>query len=305
MLDKIKINNIKRIMLCILARQCATKAEIISDTGLSTSTVSSCVNSLMQLKLLTDEGMEESSGGRRATIYRMRSDYGCFAGLDLREDRIGLVVTDCETKVLVHKMYPLVKGNSPLNTITAILDEVIAQNKNVLGIGIGLSAKMDCQEKIVISAPDFGWEYVHLKEIIERRYMIFTYVDHRANGKAIYEGMIGHARGEDNYLYVGEASGGKAVLVLDGKLCRGADNITGSFQDGCIKDFVQPSVLNFMGVSQLLIGYRTEMFRDSLIESAKGFGGEIRSFEQDESAYSVGMAAITQRKWFESIYFML
>ena len=70
-------------MLCLMTRGRATKAELVADTGLSMSTVSSCINSLLKLTLLTTDGMEDSSGGRCSTIYSMKADYGCFIGLDV------------------------------------------------------------------------------------------------------------------------------------------------------------------------------------------------------------------------------
>ncbi len=125
MLDQIKIHNIKQIMLCLMARRCATKAEIVEDTGLSTSTVSSCVNSLLKLKLLVVNGMDDSSGGRRSTIYRVNSAYGCFIGLDLRPEGIQGVVTDCEAQILKRISFPLGGGTAPLHAIMELLPVIL------------------------------------------------------------------------------------------------------------------------------------------------------------------------------------
>lgn len=305
MLDQIKIHNIKQIMLCLMARRCATKAEIVEDTGLSTSTVSSCVNSLLKLKLLVVNGMDDSSGGRRSTIYRVNSAYGCFIGLDLRPEGIQGVVTDCEAQILKRISFQLDGGTAPLHAIMELLNAEIAHNKNVLGIGVGVAGKLDYEEQIIVSAPEFGWQFVHLKEIIERQYMVFTHLDHQINAGAIYEGMMGCARGEKHYLYISEAPGGKAALVLDGRLCRGADNATG---DLCGTQELGPAwlgLLHFLGISQLIVGYATEEFRNKVCESTKGFGGQVHYIRHSQDTYPVSMAAVTQREWFESIYFML
>lgn len=305
MLDQIKIHNIKQIMLCLMARRCATKAEIVEDTGLSTSTVSSCVNSLLKLKLLTVKGMDDSSGGRRSTIYRVNAGYGCFLGLDVRPDGIRGVVTDCEAQILKRIFVPLGGGTAPLHAITEILQQQTAQCKNVLGIGIGVAGTLDHEEQIIVSAPELGWRFVHLKEIVERQYMIFTHVEHQVNAGAIYEGMMGCAKGEKNYLYLGEAPGDKAALVLDGRLCRGADNAAGSLSGVPICQVMRPELLHFLGVSRLVVGYETEAFKDEVCRGAAGFGGQVCCIPQSEDTYPTGLAAVTQREWFESIYFML
>lgn len=305
MLDQIKIKNIKKIMLCLMARRCATKAQIVEDTELSTSTVSACINSLLKLKLLVSDGMEDSSGGRRSTIYRLNRSYGCFIGLVLSPTRIDGVVADCEAKVIKQISCPMEKGAFTINVITDILREEIEQNSNILGIGIGIAAELDYKEQIVISAPELKWQFVHLKEIIERQYMIFTYVDHYINAAAICEGMIGKARGQKNYIYVGENSGGKIGLVLDGKLCRGVNNSMGEISEKQIMDLLCPDALRFLGVSQLLVGYQSQAFKRKICTCAQGFSGEIVCVEQTKDTYPLGMAAVAQRQWFESIYFML
>lgn len=305
MLDQIKINNIKQIMLCLMVRGRATKADIVTDTGLSMSTVSSCVNSLLKLTLLVSDGMENSSGGRRSTIYSMKSDYGCFIGLDLYPDKIIAVTLDCCAQLISQKVFPISTGKKPFIALSEALNVMIAENTKVLGIGIGLCGRINSQEQVVISAPELGWDFVHLREIIERQYMVFTYVDHRVNGAAVYEGMLRRLHNVKSYLYIGEDAGEKAALVLDGRLCRGVDNTAGSLSLNDIDYFMWPSMLRFLGAADLLIGYKTDLFKESLLKKTADFDGTVHCIRQTEDAYAVGMAVAAQREWFESIYFML
>lgn len=305
MLDQIKIKNIKKIMLCLMAHRCATKSQIVEDTELSTSTVSSCINSLLKLKLLVSDGMKDSSGGRRSTIYRLNHSYGCFIGLVLSPEKIDGVVVDCEVKVIKRISCPVEKDAFLINAVTEILEKEISETTNILGIGIGVSAEMDYKEQIVISAPKLKWQFVHLKEIIERQYMIFTYVDHPVNAAAVCEGMVGKARGQKNYIYIGENSGGKIALVLDGRVCRGAGNSMGEISEEQIVNLMCPGALRFFGVSHLLVSYQSQAFKDRVCTRAQGFSGEIICIEQTKDTYPIGMAAVAQRQWFESIYFML
>ena len=94
MLDQLKIKNLTNILVCLFSKQKATKAELVQWTGLSNSTVSSTVNSLLKLNLLVCAGMEGSIGGRRSTIYRLNKDYGEFIVVDIKEGELTLVVTD-------------------------------------------------------------------------------------------------------------------------------------------------------------------------------------------------------------------
>lgn len=301
MLDKIKMKNIRQIMLCLMSRRSATKAKIVEDTGLSTSTVSSCVNSLLKLDLLLADGMEDSDGGRRSRIYRFNRDYGNFIGLELRAGVIRGVVTDFEASPVKKILRPVGGEIFPVGEVIEILDRETAQKEKVLGIGICVSGRMDYKEQVIVSAPELKWQFVHLKEILERRYMIFTHLEHPANAAAIYEGAAGCARGGRDYLYIGEGAEDKAALVLDGCLCRGMENTAGNLSG--VK--VNAELLGFLGVSRLIAGYRTEDFKNRMCRAADGFGGEICCVRQSEEIYSLGAAAAAQCEWFESIYFML
>lgn len=301
MLDKIKIKNIRQIMLCLMGRSSATKACIGEDTGLSTSTVSSCVNSLLKLNLLLADGMEESYGGRRSTIYRLNKEYGSFIGLELQAGMIRGVVTDFEINTVKNILRPVEGEIFPIGEIMAVLDRETAEKGKILGIGICVSGQMSYRNQIILSAPELKWQFVHLKEILERRYMIFTHLEHPVNGAAIYEGTVGCARGGNNFLYIGEGMEGKAALVLDGSLCRGKDNMAGNLSGRQIR----AEMLAFLGLDRLIVGYRTEDFRNRTCQAAEGFGGEILCTRQPEEIYALGAAAAAQCQWFESIYFML
>ena len=130
-LDQMKRNNIKQIMLCLMTRGRATKAELVADTGLSMSTVSSCINSLLKLTLLTTDGMEDSSGGRRSTIYSMKPDYGCFIGLDVYSDKIVAIAQDCQAQLLSQTVFPITAGEKTINVLSDALRQLFAENKNV------------------------------------------------------------------------------------------------------------------------------------------------------------------------------
>ncbi|WP_286680382.1 hypothetical protein [Tepidanaerobacter sp. EBM-49] len=88
MLDQLKIKNLTNILVNLFSKQRATKTQLVELTGLSNSTVSSSVNSLLKLKLLVCNGMEDSIGGRRSAIYEINKDYGQFIGVDLFRNTI-------------------------------------------------------------------------------------------------------------------------------------------------------------------------------------------------------------------------
>lgn len=305
MLDQMKIKNLTNILVCLFSKKCATKAELVQNTGLSNSTVSSAVNSLLKLGLLICAGMQDSIGGRRSAIYRLNKDYGTFIGIDLDGESLTLAITGCENDIVDIYTKRTVSGTPLIHQLIALLEHTLLRFPNVLGIGIGLPAEIEFKEQVVIRCKKIGWEQVHLKEIIERRFMIFTYVDHRANGAALNEGLTGRAAEVSNYMSLYESSKEKATLVLNKKICRGEKNCTGIISSDTSFFAWLSSLLCFLDVSDIFIGYCTEKFQINVKKLLQNFNGRVVCFPESDYIIALGMAAAAEKEWFQSIYFRL
>lgn len=305
MLDQLKINNLTNILTCIFSRTVATKAELVQYTELSSSTVSSSVNSLLKLKLLVCDGMREPIGGRPSKIYRLNKDYGYFIGVDMSLEKLTLCVADCENGLVETRSRSLDQAQTVIENLFCLLDEVAGQRQDVLGIGIGIPGLLDHKEQIVLKSEPFGWNHVHLKEILERRYTVFSYLDHRVNGAAFRESILGAAGNEQNYLCVYESAPEKAALVIDGQICRGACNHIGELGGISLPALVEHGLLSFMNIPEVVVGYRTEEFRRRMEESVSRGAARVVCIPDADHSLALGMAAAAQQRWFKSIYFML
>jgi len=305
MLDQLKIKNLTNILLCIFSKRSATKAELVNETGLSNSTVSSSVNSLYNLNLLLHDGMEDSIGGRRSVIYKLNKDYGQFVGVDLYNDQLKIVVTDCQNAVLQVYRYPLTQDIPAINLLEFGLEEVLAKYPGILGIGIGLDGQIDSKEQIVVKSEYYNWHNVHLKEVIERQFQVFTYIDHRINGAAIREGIFGNAYGLHNYMCFYESSKEKAALILDKKICRGQNNYTGQMQNIDALPENLSSLISFFDIAAICIGYLTPEYKEKWLQVSNCCTTRVIFSPEENTFIEKGMAAVAQKEWFQSIYFML
>jgi len=305
MLDQLKIKNLTNILLCIFTKQSATKAELVHETGLSNSTVSSSVNSLYKLNLLLHDGMEDSIGGRRSVIYKLNKDYGQFIGVDLYKDQLKIAVTDCQNTVLQVYQYPLTQDVPTINLLASGLEGVLAAYPGVLGIGIGLDGQIDSKEQIVVKSEYYDWHNVHLKEVIERQFHIFTYIDHRVNGAAVREGIFGSAYGLQNYMCFYESSKEKAALILDKKICRGRYNYTGQMQNIDPSPENLSSLISFFDIAAICIGYLTPEYKETWVQVSNCCTSRVICCPEENIFMEKGMAAVAQKEWFQSIYFML
>jgi len=305
MLDQLKIQNLTNIMTWVLTKHEITKAELVQLSGLSNTTVSDSINSLLKKNLVKASGMKNSIGGRRAKIFRLNPSYGFFLGIDLSEKYLKLCVTDCENKSLDFSTIILNKQEPVIEILIKEIDRIKNKYQNLLGIGIGIEGSIDIKEQVVINAPIYNWEEVHLKEIIERHFLVFTLVDHRTNGATLAEGFFGDVKGCPNYLCLFESSPTKLGVVLDSELCRGKENLFGKLES--LEFFLNHinEFSNLFNSEMILIKYKKNDFFQKLENQKKSFPKNVQIKQEEESLLVKGMALLAQKSWFRSIYFIM
>ncbi len=305
MLDQMKIQNLTNIMTCLLSKRSVTKAELVQLTGLSNTTVSDSINSLLKKQLVVSIGMKSSIGGRRATIYRLNPDYGFFVGIELHDKQMGICVTDCENVILQFRQVTLPEGTPVINTLLHAISAITKIYPKLLGIGIGINGRINISEQVVIDSPEYHWELVHLKEIIERQFLVYTTIDHRSNGATLEEGLLGAAQGHGNYLCFYESSGAKLGIVLDSEICRGKDNMAGQIlSTEAFFDHLKEYQLLF-SPEVLIIKYKSQEVFQKAQEAKRELPDVVKLLEEDETNLAKGMAITAQKGWFKSIYFIM
>ena len=93
-LNQLKMNNIRSVLLNMLIDRQAPKQLLVQQTGLSNTTISDSINSMLKLGLIVTCGNDKSSGGRRSVIYRINERYGQFIGIELSADELYMTITD-------------------------------------------------------------------------------------------------------------------------------------------------------------------------------------------------------------------
>lgn len=305
MLDQMKIQNLTNIMTCLLSKREATKAELVQLTGLSNTTVSDSINSLLKKQLVLSIGMKNSIGGRRATIYRLNPDYGFFVGIELHARQMGICVTDCENTTLQSRQVSLPEQVPVITTLLQSISAITRIYPKLLGIGIGINGKIDIQEQVVIDSPEYRWELVHLKEIIERQFLVYTTIDHRSNGATVEEGLLGRTKGMANYLCFYESSQSKLGIVIDNEICRGKDNMAGQLRSvDVFLDHIEEYRLLF-SPEAMIVKYTSPEIRQKAFAAQQKLPELVTVMEEEEFNLAKGMAITAQKGWFKSIYFIM
>ncbi|HPC78164.1 MAG TPA: ROK family protein, partial [bacterium] len=105
------------------------------------------------------------------------------------------------------------------------IEELIS--RDIIGIGIGTAGQVDPDTGVIVTAtPNLkDWAGTPLKDIIEDRFNLPTYVDNDGNVAALGEWWIGGGRGARCLLCLTIGTGIGSGIVYEGKVFRGAKGV--------------------------------------------------------------------------------
>ncbi len=113
-------------------------------------------------------------------------------------------------------------GDQYLKNIDEIIENIIKESKtDICGIGIGVPGTVDYNIGNVIVCPAFNWKNIRLKEHIERKFGISTFIENDVNVWTLAEKYLGAAKEYDDFVMITIGTGIGCGLYLGGKLYRG------------------------------------------------------------------------------------
>ena len=109
-----------------------------------------------------------------------------------------------------------------VGAVCDLIDEAKVASKDISGIGLGLPGPIDSERGIVNFLPNIpGWKDVPLKNIIQKKLRIPTFVDNDVNLITLGEWKFGAGKGYKNLLCMTLGTGVGGGLIFNGALYRG------------------------------------------------------------------------------------
>lgn len=209
-----------------------SRADIASQTGLNKGTVSSLVNELLEEHLILESGPGVSSGGRRPVMSLFNQSAGYSIGIDIGVNYILAILTDlqgtiCEEKLIKVKDLTFSQTTELLFSIIDDLKTVMPPSPyGVVGIGIGVPGTVSLTGEVLM-APNLNWKDIDLKSLIEEKYSVPVKIKNEANAGAYGEKRFGAGKEFSNIVYVSCGIGIGVGLILNDKLYKGHNGLSG------------------------------------------------------------------------------
>jgi predicted NBD/HSP70 family sugar kinase len=289
-----------------------SRAEIARAVGLSPSTVSALVGSLVAEGLCMELGGQLPPAGGRAgrpgTAVMLNPSSGEAVGIDFGYRHVHVIIADVTHAVQIAKSAPLPADYDPshgldaaADLVRAAMDEAGTDPARILGVGVSLPGPYNRAAALPNSGLIPTWSGIPVAAELGRRLKLPVVADNDANLGALAERQWGAGAGIDELVYLKLHNTVGAAFVSNGRLTRGAVGGAGEIghlvmddkgplcrcgNRGCLESYV--GLPNVMRALEPGYGDRITL-RDVITKAWQGDRGCIRAL--NEAGRMAGRAA--------------
>lgn len=211
--------NEMRVLDALLAGGELTQAELARRTALAPSTVSNIVHHLVQSRTLD---ISDEHGGRRGRMVRLAEDRGLLLGIDVGHQHLSIAVSTLSMEILGEATQRQPLNHQPHRIIAQALDMAQALLREA-------DQPLSALRSVGLVRPSVlpAWAGIDVARLAGQAFGVPAVTENDANAGALAEHSSGAGQGIDNLAYVKLAHGIGAGLILDGRLYRGENGISG------------------------------------------------------------------------------
>jgi predicted NBD/HSP70 family sugar kinase len=210
-----------------------SRAEIARQTALHRSTVSVIVDDLESAGLIIGIGEGTSSGGRKPTMYKLRTGSPVAVGIDVTPRTTTIALADLAGTVMEQETF----STSPdlefmTNQILDRTKSLVARfNEFDLEIGMSVPGLVDQRLGRIFHVPYFDWRDWDICQRIEQETGKRVIVENDANATSLADLWFGYEkiRKTDTFVMVLVGEGIGTGIIFDGQVYRGEMGAGGEF----------------------------------------------------------------------------
>jgi predicted NBD/HSP70 family sugar kinase len=291
-----------------------SRAEIARAVGLSPSTVSALVGSLVAEGMVMELGGQLPPAGGRAgrpgTAVMLNPASGEAIGVDFGHRHVHVIIADVTHAVQIARSAPLPADYDPslgldaaVDLVRAAMDEAGTDPARILGVGVSLPGPYNRATALPNSGLIPTWSGIPVAAELGSRLNLPVVADNDANLGALAERQWGAGAGIDELVYVKLHGTIGAAFVSNGRLTRGAVGGAGEIghlvmdgngplcrcgNRGCLESYI--GLANVMRALEPGYGDRITL-RDVITKAWQGDRGCIRALSEagEMAGRAVGM----------------
>jgi transcriptional regulator of PTS gene len=288
--DLMRVINRSKILEIIRTIGMISRVDLARSSGLSQSSITGLTADLIKEGLIIEKQSGKYQGGRRPMLLALNPDGAFVVGVNLSINEISVVIVNFEGTLVASNTLPLKPAHHSVSNIAksvagavqACMWEANFAKEQIKGVGIGVPGLVNHDSGIIRFLPNYGWENVNLKELVQKRLNHPCYLDNNSNTLALAEQWFGEGMGVDNFLVVTIENGVGLGAVINGRIYRGEEGISGEFGHLTIDPAGPECRCGKRGCIEAYIG-KTAIMRDA---RQAAMNGQWDCPDPDEFVYS-------------------
>ncbi|WP_260182893.1 ROK family protein [Paenibacillus baekrokdamisoli] len=215
-----------------------SKAELLADFSLTSSTLTRLLEEMVDEKLLLGSGLGPSSGGRKPILYEINSAYGYFFGLDISRRHSSLGFFDMRMNPMSFTRWRMDEAMTPSELVEyvstnmrSILNDHRIESHQVIGVGIGAVGPLNREKGLILKPlyfPAPGWTDVPICQMIKDKTGIPAHLENGANTALIGEQWSMRRENLQHMLYVHAGVGLRSAMMSNGQIVHGSIDMEGA-----------------------------------------------------------------------------
>ena len=230
-----RAQNRRLALRMIFDEESLSRADIARRTGLSRSTVSDIVSELIDIGVVEESHVSQSSGGRPPIALAFRKNAATVCGVELGTAGILTVMRNLGGKTLHSRHLAFDVKNNAQGTLQRVISEVRAgaselgiSVNQIAGLGLAVPCPLHPERPDVLSERILpAWAGIHPCQHLYEALQIPIFLENDANLGALAESWWGWGRGSGDFAFVHLTEGVGAGLIVEGEIYHGASGIAG------------------------------------------------------------------------------
>jgi N-acetylglucosamine repressor len=207
-----------------------SRVEIAKMTGLTPPTVTNITTKLLDLGLIVEDSIGESSGGRRPLLLKINNLLATVIIIYIRSERIIGYVIDPQFKILWEDNR-IIKGRKEEEVLEMMLDIIHECRKMatvpVLAVGVVVRGPVRIKDGIAVFVPNIGWKNAPLKTIIEDKVGLPAFIENDVKALSNGEYYYGSVKDASSMILLKVSHGIGGGIIFNGGLYRGVNDSAG------------------------------------------------------------------------------
>jgi predicted NBD/HSP70 family sugar kinase len=211
-----------------------SRVELAQLSGLTPTSITRIVKSLIDERLVIETGFGDSTGGKRPSLIELNPKAGYAVGLSLDDARLTYVVADLGGTVVGQLVSPGIAHESPSATIERIAAELAQLFRHldispeaVVGVGVagaGLDLGASAER---LSPTSEEWESFAVQEALESQIGLPVVRDNDAACAALGQFWVGRIPATQDFATLYMSNGFGLGLMVGGRISRGSSSNVG------------------------------------------------------------------------------